>query len=181
MHRGDGGGVYWVGAVMELREWVLFAAILFSVVMVAVFLGGEQANPAQLSTSPVDGVLATIQAEEGFRGDPYRDTEGALTVGYGTKLPLSEAEATYLARARLHGKQDALVDAEPWTGGLPLQTREALLNMAYQMGVNGLERFADMLSALQDGDCDSAKAEALDSEWARQTPARAASVAARLC
>ena len=138
-------------------------------------------QPPAVEPSPVDGVLSTIQAEEGFRGDPYQDTEGAWTVGYGTKLPLSESEATYLATERLQGKLDALVLAEPWTIGLTLQTREALLNMAYQLGVNGLERFADMLSALQAGDCDAAKAAALDSEWARQTPARAASVAARLC
>ena len=131
--------------------------------------------------SPVDGVLSTIQAEEGFRGDPYQDTEGAWTVGYGTKLPLTEAEATYLARERLQGKQDALVSALPWTVGHPMTTREALLNMSYQLGVNGLDGFTDMLSALQAGDCDAAKAAALDSEWARQTPARAASVAARLC
>ena len=134
-----------------------------------------------IAPSPVDGVLATIQAEEGFRGDPYQDTEGAWTVGYGTKLPLTEAESTYLATERLQGKLDALVAAEPWTGGLPLQTREALLNMSYQLGVRGLERFDDMLRALKAGDCDAAKDSALDSEWARQTPARAASVTARLC
>ena len=133
------------------------------------------------SFAPVEGVLATIQAEEGFRGDPYRDSEGAWTVGYGTTLPISEAEATYLARERLQGKQDALVADLPWTVGQPLQTREALLNMSYQLGVRGLEGFADMLSAIQAGDCDAAKAAALDSAWARQTPARAASVAARLC
>ena len=62
-----------------------------------------------------------------------------------------------------------------------MQTREALLDMSYQLGVSGLERFTDMLRALKAGDCDAAQAAALDSDWARQTPARAASVAARLC
>ena len=144
-------------------------------------LGGEQRAIRLIQPSPVDGVLATIQAEEGFRGDPYQDTEGAWTVGYGTKLPLSEAEATYLARERLQGKQDAWWRICRGPVGQPMTTREALLNMSYQLGVNGLDGFTDMLGALQAGDCDAAKAEALDSEWARQTPSRAASVAARLC
>ena len=177
MHRGDGGGVYWVAAVKEAMPLWAGAVIVASVTVSSIGISCSQS----IATDPVDGVLSTIQAEEGFRGDPYQDTEGAWTVGYGTKLPLSEAESTYLATERLQGKLEALVDAEPWTVGLPMTTREALLNMSYQLGVRGLERFADMLSALQAGDCDAAQSAALDSEWARQTPARAASVAARLC
>ena len=139
----------------------------------------EPAEPVE--RSPVDGVLATIQGEEGFRGSPYQDTQGVSTVGYGTTFPLTRAEATYLARERLQGKQGALVAALPWTVGQPMTTREALLNMSYQLGVGGLDGFTAMLSALQAGDCDAVKASALDSDWARQTPARAASVASRLC
>ena len=135
------------------------------------------------SASPVDGVLATIQAEEGFRAKPYRDTRGVLTIGYGTNLEagITRAEAAYLARERLQRAQDQLAADDPWTVDLPIGSREALLDMAYQLGVEGVQGFRVMLAALKSGDCEGAKAAALDSVWDRQTPARAAAVTGRLC
>ena len=45
--------------------------------------------------------------------------------------------------------------------------------MAYQMGVTGLSKFKNMLTAVELGDFDEAANQALDSRWARQTPERA--------
>ena len=61
------------------------------------------------------------------------------------------------------------------------QTQGALVSMAYQLGCTGLMGFKGMLSALEQGDCPTAKAEALDSDWARETPERAHRVSERLC
>ena len=161
-----------------MRKILTFALWAFALWVVAFMVIravlGSVGDSVQGLQSPVDGVMATIQAEEGFRGSPYQDTEGVWTVGYGTKLPITEAEGVYLARERLQGQQDALVAALPWSVSHPMTTREALLDMAYQLGVRGLEGFTAMLSALQSGDCAAAKAAALDSAWARQTPSRAA-------
>jgi lysozyme len=52
--------------------------------------------------------------------------------------------------------------------------------MAYQMGVEGVQGFSKMIAALQVGDYPRAADEALDSLWAKQTPARARDVAQRL-
>ena len=43
-----------------------------------------------------DKLLEHIKLEEGFRGEPYTDTEGYPTIGYGTKLPLTQKEADLL-------------------------------------------------------------------------------------
>ena len=46
--------------------------------------GLDQAETAEL--------VADLKGFEGFRGDVYADAAGHPTIGYGTALPLSEAE-----------------------------------------------------------------------------------------
>ena len=53
--------------------------------------------------------------------------------------------------------------------------------MGYQLGARGVLKFHGMLSALEADDCPTAKAAALDSDWARETPKRAERVTAILC
>jgi lysozyme len=45
--------------------------------------------------------------------------------------------------------------------------------MTFQMGLGALLKFKKMLAALQARDYTSARTEALDSAWAKQTPQRA--------
>lgn len=52
-----------------------------------------------------------------------------------------------------------------------------LVQMVFQMGAPSVSRFKNMLRALRRGDNQTAMAEALDSRWAKQTPARARRVA----
>ena len=49
----------------------------------------------------LDAAVPAIMAAEGFRGQPYDDTRGNPTIGYGTKLPLTRAEGELLLRHRL--------------------------------------------------------------------------------
>ena len=53
------------------------------------------------ATDPLDAAVPAIKEAEGFRGEPYDDTRGNPTIGYGTKLPLTEAEGELLLRYRL--------------------------------------------------------------------------------
>ena len=55
--------------------------------------------------------------------------------------------------------------------------QRAVLNMAYNMGVPSLLGFKRMWAALREGDYEGAAAEALDSDYARELPARAGRVA----
>jgi len=63
---------------------------------------------------------------------------------------------------------------------LPEPKRIALVSMSFQLGVEGLGRFVHMWAAIAAGQWAEAEREALDSVWARETPARARETAAML-
>jgi len=58
--------------------------------------------------------------------------------------------------------------------------RDAVINMCFQLGINGVMKFKLMLNALERSDWVAAKAHALNSSWAKQTPERAERVAEQL-
>lgn len=117
-------------------------------------------------------VVEEIKVDEGFVGNEYKDHLGFPTIGYGTKLPLTEEEAELLLRHRLHKMVIELQRNKPFVDDLPFDARIILLNMAYQLGVPRLLGFKRMWSALEDGDFEEAAIEMRDSLWNRQTPNR---------
>lgn len=114
-----------------------------------------------------------LKEHEGFSGMPYNDSLGYATIGFGTKLPLSENEAELLMKYRLEKKRDELIKAMPFVCNLPDDKQKVLYEMSYQMGVRGVLLFKRMWSALKSGDFETASKEMLDSRWAVQTPSRA--------
>ena len=125
-------------------------------------------------------VIATLKTEEGFRGLPYDDTRGDATLGYGTKLPITKAEGAWLLETRLADTHAKLAKAWWPYEGLNQARQGALLDMAYELGVEGLLEFHDMLAALDRGDWAAASTAALDSLWASEVPMRAIVIAAAL-
>lgn len=125
-------------------------------------------------------LIDRIKKSEGFRGDVYKCTEGFDTVGYGTRMPLSEDEAELLLMQRLNKKMRYLQEAKPIVHTLS-ETRQDVLNeMVYQMGVGGVLKFKKMWQALEDVDYDEAAVQMLDSRWARQTPNRSQRLAGEM-
>jgi lysozyme len=127
-------------------------------------------------------LLDDIERDEGYRQFPYEDTAKPprLTIGFGfnlTDVGLSREECQLLAAHRLRKIDQHLIQALAWYTGLNERRRNALVNMAYQMGVQKLLTFRDMHAALDAGDFDKAAAEALDSTYARQVPERAKRIA----
>ena len=118
-------------------------------------------------------IIEEIKKDEGFEGMPYEDKFGIPTIGYGTKLPLEVEEAEMLLQHRLNKKKNEIATKEPFFFELPLQAQEVILNMSYQLGVNGVLKFKKMWKALKEGDYKKASDEMLDSKWAKQTPNRA--------
>ena len=126
-----------------------------------------------------DEIRKDIKREEGWSGTVYKDSLGYWTLGYGflvdyrknDKLPLSVAE-TWLDY-KIQEKVDGLDSVLPWWKTQPDEVQNALLNMAYQMGVDGLAKFTTTLARLQAGDRKGAAESAMQSKWAKQTPARA--------
>ena len=133
-----------------------------------------------------DELIADLKADEGWRADPYQDSLGFWTIGYGflidgrksVRLPREVGDfwLAYLVDERTKELNAAL----PWLENQPEGVQRALLNMAYQMGVAGVLKFGKMLDALKSSDRKLAANEALDSMWARQTPERAKRVAEKI-
>ena len=129
-------------------------------------------------------VITRLKREEGWSATPYQDHLGFWTIGWGFLIDprknatLPQRVADYWLETLVEDRQRALDDALPWLLRQPDEVRDALTEMAYQMGTVGVLKFTKMLDALKAGNRVLASNEALDSEWARQTPERARRVAA---
>ena len=126
---------------------------------------------------------AELIRDEGKRLKPYRCTEGFLTIGVGRNLEangISEATARQMLEEDIADREAGLDRNAPWWRSLSDARQRALVNMAFQLGVTGLMEFKNTLAALQIGSYERAYREALDSEWAKQTPERAERVARML-
>ena len=119
-----------------------------------------------------DRLTATLETEEGFRGFQYKDSEGHPTIGDGTLLPLTRAEAELLLKSRLADAENQLRKGWPPYGDALIEVQSALLDMAYELGEEGLLQFHHMLAALERQDYGEAARQADNSLWARQVPGR---------
>ena len=128
----------------------------------------------------MEKLIEMLKQQEGYSRKVYQCTEGFNTIGYGRNVDtngIDEEEADYLLRRDVVKCQNILVDKIDFWGELNQSSRDALTNMAFQLGINGLLKFKNMLALLANGDYFGASREALDSRWARQTPNRAKQVA----
>ena len=123
-------------------------------------------------------LIEQLKVDEGFRAKPYKDTLGVLTIGYGTNIDegIEQEEAEWLLERRVERTRLALSRSWPtFNGGtLTAEAQEALVGMAYQLGVHGVLKFKRMLAALEQlpPDYETAIAEARASRWNAETPHR---------
>jgi lysozyme len=118
--------------------------------------------------------------DEGLRLRPYKCTQGRWTIGYGRNLDdvgITRAEAEAMLAFDIARVRTDLDRALPWWRQLDERRQDALANMAFQLGVSGLLGFRKMLAALEVKDWPTAGKEARDSDWSKQTPARAERIA----
>ena len=130
--------------------------------------------------------------EEGLRLLVYDDATGrplrpgSVVVGHPTigigrcldRRGITEAEALLLLDNDLAEVRAEVAHALPWSAALSDTRRTVLQAMAFQMGIAGLLQVRATRAAAQRGDHAAAAEGMLASAWAKQTPARAARIAA---
>lgn len=136
-------------------------------------------------TFDMAGIVENLKVEEGYSATCYFCTAGAHTVGYGRNLSeggvgISEEEAAYLLKNDVVRTIDEVRRNYPWFDDLSKAAREVLVEMCFQLGAPRLALFKKMLAGLEAGDYPTAAAEIVDSQFARQVPARANRLANKL-
>ena len=148
---------------------------------------GVHAERAGLGTGRPDWYTLSaemVKQHEGWRTQPYRDSLGNWTFGWGFLMdeddeghPLympSEEDGEALLEVRLRTAfWDAAIVYKGSFGLLDTTRQAVLVDMAYQLGRGGLASFVKFRAAVGRKDWPAAKQEMLDSRWAGQTPRRA--------
>jgi len=135
-------------------------------------------------------ILNSITADEGFVSKPYIDPVAKksipkdelaiiekhwnklhVTFGHGLTY-ITEKESVVVVQGRINHIDIELRMARPVYGELSPDIRNVLIEMSYQMGVNGCLNFTKMWEALEAGNYGKAADEGRDSLWYRQTPVR---------
>ncbi len=120
-----------------------------------------------------------LRRDEGEVLHAYPDHLSYLTIGVGRLIDkrkgggITPEESAYLLSNDIDKREAELLRRAPWMANLDPVRFGALLNMAFQMGVDGLLGFRNTLAMVRDGDYDGAAAGMLESTWAKQTPERA--------
>lgn len=121
-----------------------------------------------------------LRGDEGVKAQAYQDHLGFWTIGVGRLIDarkpgsgLRSHEIDYLLRNDIDDRIEALTRRLPWFQDLDDARKGVLLNMSFQLGVDGLLGFKNTLAMVARGDYVGASAGMMNSLWARQTPARA--------
>jgi lysozyme len=123
--------------------------------------------------SAIDLAVARLKVDEGFRATTYVDTRGNMSVGYGCNLDvgLTQYAASALLTAQATECANSLA-TYTWANGLNDVRASVLIELAFNLGISGLMNFQRMIAAIRSGDWQSAHDQLLDSDAARELPAR---------
>lgn len=120
-----------------------------------------------------------LRREEGEKLYAYQDHLGYWTIGVGILIDkrkgggLRQEESDFILRNRIKLKRAEVYKALPWVEKLNEPRQAVLIEMAFQMGLEGLLGFKNTLAMIKAGDYEGGGKGMLNSLWAKQTPARA--------
>jgi lysozyme len=128
-----------------------------------------------------------LKGDEGSKRFAYRDHLGYWTIGVGRLIDhrkpgggLRPDEITYLFRNDVDDRLEQLTRRLTWFQNLDDVRKGVLLNMSFQLGVDGLLGFKNTLELVRKEQYQAAGEAMLDSKWAKQTPERAQRLAKQM-
>lgn len=134
-------------------------------------------------------LLPDLRGDEGLRLHAYPDPLSGgepWTIGYGSTKgvkagdvwTLDQAEAALVADV---ATAERALDAHlPWWRSIDDVRQDVLVNMSFNMGINGLLGFHNTLALIKAGNYKAASDNMLISAWARQVGARAQRLAEQM-
>lgn len=128
---------------------------------------------------PEAQLIARLIADENEVLHEYKDHLGYSTIGVGRLIDkrrgggITREESRYLLRNDIHRRIAECEHRFEWWDSLDDVRQGVIVCMAFQLGTNGVANFRKMIAAIKVRDWTTAEKEALDSTWAKQTPARA--------
>lgn len=133
-------------------------------------------------TDPVALASALLLADEGLRRFAYDDSTGkqvtckphgnlSIACGINLEIGLDDAEIHWLLQHRVGLVSERLCQ-QTWYQGMDPVRQAAFLNAGYNLGVDGLMGFHATIAAAARRDWDATADALLDSDAARQLPAR---------
>ena len=122
-----------------------------------------------LRIAKIDNILAFNDAEVKIKKQEIE------VIGHdGRTKPITKDQAFFLLRNDIDRVENSLNRKIPWWKNLNEDRQYVLLDMCFQLGIEGLLKFKKMLSYMGVGNFEKAADECLDSKYAKQdTPARA--------
>jgi lysozyme len=113
--------------------------------------------------------------DEGKSLMPYKDSAGLLTIGIGRCLDrkgISDEEADFLFTNDVYDAISQCQNSIPFFANLDVIRQSVLVDMCFNLGINGLLNFKNMLSALEGKNYPKAADEMIDSSWYKQVGQR---------
>ena len=136
--------------------------------------------PESLDMAKLKGQLVR---HEGLKPYAYKDSLGYLTIGVGHLIDerkggkISLDSVYFILDEDIKEKCNQLDDKLSWWRNLSDVRQRVLLDMAFNLGVEGLLKFQNTLAFIEHGQYKEASQEMLDSRWASQVGDRAKELA----
>ena len=127
----------------------------------------------------MEQLLAMLKRHEGVESHAYECSEGKITVGVGRNIDseggigLSDEEIDFLLRNDIERCIIELSSEYDWFVDLDDIRKDAMVDIAFNLGITRLRLFKRALAAMAEGNYKQAATEFLDSKWAKQVGGRA--------
>lgn len=124
----------------------------------------------------MDRLTQMLIRHEGLRLKPYNDSVGKLTIGVGRNLEdigITESEAMGLLKNDIERVFLEAHKTFKWFEGLNNARRDVILNMIFNLGLQGFLGFKRTIAFIEDRNFEAAAAEMLNSKWHEQVGRRA--------
>jgi lysozyme len=118
----------------------------------------------------------TVMLAEGIRYTGYKDHRGIWTIGAGHNIekgpPLTAGVVAMILKDDLAYVRSKVFQRAPWIGELNIRRQEAMIELGFWLGINGLFNFKRMLDAAINGNWRVAANELCDSNTFRDPQTR---------